>query len=128
MKKNAFIAITTSVVLSALILILTTSVGFTTWFSRFGALNSLFKETSFYVAQSCLEKAKLKIAQNSAYVGNETINVGSYSCFIYAIENPQAGQKVIKTRAQVSQDTTNLKLTVNHPQLTTISLEEVPKF
>lgn len=127
MKLPGYIAITTSLVLSFLILILTTSVGFSAWFSRFGSLNSTSKQISYYVAETCLEKARLKLAQNGSYAGGENITFSSYSCFINTVTAPP-GQRVIKVRAQVLGATTNLQLTVNYPQLQTISLEEVVKF
>ncbi len=127
MNHKGYIAITISLILSFLLLAITTSVGFSTWFSRFGSLDAVSKQTSFYLAQACLEKAKLKLAQNNNYTGNETINVGSYTCRIYGITT-QGSQKTIQTRAAINNAATNFQLVVNMPQLTTTSLQELNHF
>jgi hypothetical protein len=123
-ENSGYIAVTTSIILSFLILLISTSLGFSTWFSRIGILNSSYKETSYFLAESCLETAKLKLALNSSYAGNDNIIIGVYQCYIKPITS-QTGQKVITTQAKVNGATTNLKLIITYPQFQTVSVEEI---
>lgn len=124
LKNSGYIAVTTSIILSFLILLISTSLGFSTWFSRIGLLNSSYKATSYFLAESCLETARLKLALDSSYTGNENVMINTYQCSIKPITSP-AGQKVITTQAKVNDATTNLKLTITYPQSQIVSWEEI---
>ncbi|MBI2592679.1 MAG: hypothetical protein HYW37_00760 [Candidatus Colwellbacteria bacterium] len=123
-NRSGYIAVTTSIILSFLILLISTSLGFGTWFSRIGSLNFSFKSISYFLAESCLDVARLKLAQSDSYAGNENVTVGTYQCTIKPITSP-SGQKVITTQAKVNGATTNLKLTITYPQFQIVSLEEI---
>lgn len=123
-ENSGYIAVTTSIILSFLMLLVSTSLGFSTWFSRIGVLNSSYKATSYFLAESCLETAKLKLALNGSYAGNENITINTYQCSIKPITSP-AGQKIITTQAKVSGATTNLKLIITYPQFQVVSWEEI---
>ncbi len=123
-KNSGYIAVTTSIILSFLILLISTSLGFSTWFGRIGVLNSSYKATSYFLAESCSETAMLKLALNSSYTGDENIIIGAYQCSIKPIISP-AGQKIIVTQAEVNGATTNLKFTITYPQFQIVSWEEI---
>ncbi len=128
-KKNqqGYIAITTSIILAILIMIVAISFGSSSIFTRFNVLDLNNKQASYFIARSCLNRALLSLADNGNYAGNETINISSYQCIILAVET--SGQNtIIKSRSQISGATTNLKLTVNAATLSTVSLEELVKF
>lgn len=125
--QRGYIAITTSIILAILIMAVAISFGSSNIFTRFNVLDLTSKQTSYFVARSCLNRALLSLADNSNYSGNETIDVSSYQCVISPIETSGAN-KIIKSRAQISGATTNLKLTVGSSNLSTVSLEELVKF
>ena len=81
------------------------------------------KLSSKYLTESCLDTARLKLAQNRAYTGNESIIVGSSTCYIYAI-TVQGGTKVIQASSTVLDATTVLKLIVASTTLSRVSFEE----
>lgn len=125
--QKGYIAITTSIVLSILIMIVAASLGSSNLFTRFNYLDFDNKQLSFVTARSCLNYALLKLAENSNYSGNETVDISSNQCTINPVET--SGQNfIIKSRSQIEGATTNLKLTVNAATLSTISLEELVKF
>lgn len=124
---SGYIAITTTIILSLVMLVLAITFGSGILLTRSGTLTFSNKKTSHFLAISCLEHARLKLAQNSNYSGNETLTIGSNQCSILVIETSESN-KIIKSRAQIMGITTNLKLTVNALTLSTASLEEVVKF
>ena len=115
---KGYIAIITAIILSLVMLIIATTLGSSAFFTRFNNLDFYFKKTSYTIGRSCLDRALLKLALNSSYAGNETYNIDSYSCSILTIENVGV-DKVIKSKTQVNNANTNLKLTVNAATLST---------
>lgn len=125
--QKGYIAITTSVILSFVVFVVAASAGSASLFSRNNNLNFSFKKTSYFVSKSCLDYALLQIALNSNYAGDDTIMIDTYQCTIQTIET-SGSNKIIKSRAQISGATTNLRLTVVASDLSTVSLEEVVSF
>lgn len=124
---KGYIAITTSITLALLIMIVAITLGSAHFITRFNISDFTDKQASLVLARSCLNYALLKLAENSNYAGNETINISSNQCAIRAIETA-GSNKVIKSRGQLNGATTNLKLTVAIPSLSTVSLEEAVSF
>lgn len=124
-----YIAITATIFLSLLIMVIAITLGNRSILSHSSSLEFNFKKASFQAAQSCLDHALLRLASNSQYAGNETITISgtSIQCHIYPIENLPSNA-IIKVQSQLNKATTNLKLTVQIPQLSTISLEEMANF
>ena len=125
--NRGYIAITTTIILSILMLILATSLGSINVLSRSGVADFYNKRTSFYVARSCLEYARLQLSLNLNYLGSESRQVGNFVCSLQLVET--LGQnKILKARSQINGATTNLKLTINGSTLDTVSLEELVNF
>lgn len=125
--KRGYIAITTAIILSFLILLVAGTFGTASLLSRSNNLDFYLKKTSYSAARSCLDYAILQLAQSSSYAGNQTIQVSSYQCTIEAVTTAGAN-KIIEATATVSGATTNLKLTLNASNLSTVSLEELSGF
>ena len=128
-KNRGYIAITSAIVLSLLIMAVATALGGSAILSRFSILDLTAKRASFFAARACLDRALLELALNSNYTGNITVQIeeDGNQCALYAIESSPPN-KIIKSRSQVRGATTNLKLTVNSTTLSTVSLEEVSAF
>lgn len=126
-KQFGYIAISTAIILSIVIILVAISLGSANLFTRFNYLDFDNKQASYLTARSCLNYALLKLTDNAGYAGNETINVASYTCTIQPIE-VSGSNTIIKAHSQVSGATTNLKLTVTTATLSTVSLEELVKF
>lgn len=124
-NNKGYIALTSIIIVSILSLTIVLSMNFSGFFNRFNILDSEFKETSFALAEACANKALLKLAQNSSYLGNENINVGFNTCSILAIEN-NGSQKIIKTKAQIKNAVSNLKVVINTPNFNIVSWTEEP--
>lgn len=122
---KGYIAITSAIIIMALILVIAGVVSFSSYFNRSGSLGASLKESSRALAEGCVEHALLELAVGGVYGGNETVAVtASESCQILPIET-SGSQKIIKTKATVENLATNIKITVNLQPLTIVSWEEV---
>jgi len=113
-----------SIIATIGILLISLVVSNSTFLGRLDTLGIESKNIAREVAGGCLEYARLELSRNSGYAGNETRNIGSYSCQILPIETPDSNQKVIKTKAVVNNRVSNLKLTVAMPGAVFASFEE----
>lgn len=111
--KKGYIALTSVIIVSILILTIVSSLSFSIFFGRFNILDSENKESASALAEACADKALLKLAQNSSYQGNENAGVGTETCFIFPIEL-LGNQKIIKVKASKGGAVSNFKITVNN--------------
>lgn len=129
-KKNrsgGYIAVISAIIVTAIVLSVALVFSSSNFLGRFDTLFLEEKDIARGVAEGCLEYARLKLAQSPSYAGNESKNIGPYSCNILAIESAP-GQKIIKSTATVQDRVSNLKLIVNDSALKLISFEELASF
>ena len=126
-KSDGYIAITTSIILSLMMLAVAIALGSSNLFTRLDVVDFYNKQISYGVSRSCLNDALLKLAITPSYTGNETISISSWQCTIQTITTV-GSNKVIKARAAIDGATTNLQLTVVSATLSTVSLEELVHF
>ena len=124
---SGYIAITTAIVLSVVVLAVALSLGSSAIFTRAQILDAELKKLSYSVARSCLDASRLQLALDPNYSGNATTTVSNYQCHIEPIET-SGSNKIIKAKAQIGAAVTNLRLTVNGSTLSTIQLEELSSF
>ncbi len=126
-QQSGYIAITMSIVVTIFLLVLATSLGSSNLFTRSSVTDFYSKQSSYFLARSCLNHALLQLADVPSYTGNETIFVSDQTCTLLTIT--VAGENtVISAEAQSNSAATNLRLTVNTQTLSTVSLEEVASF
>jgi len=127
--KSGYIAVTSAILISFLILVITGALSLSLYFSRFNVFSSQAKEGSLTLAEGCADMALLRLAENPAYGGNETVIVTpSSTCAILPIVS-QGAQKTIKTSATFQRSTSIIKVIVNQPAsaISLLSWEEVPQ-
>ncbi len=107
--KGGFIALVSTLVISAVLMVLMFSVNTSSFYARFDALGGEYKRTALGLSESCVNAALLKVAQNYNYTlaaGGETVAVGPDLCVIravtYGLEDPITHRKLatIRTDAQ----------------------------
>lgn len=127
-ENNGYIALTSAVIISILILTISITLGFSSFFSRSDSLYYSLKEITEALAEGCVNVALVKLAQaSSTYAGNEIIPLDADSCEILPIESGP-GQKTIKASAVLRGVTTNLKVVVNESDFSVMSWEEPVSF
>ncbi|MEK7555519.1 MAG: hypothetical protein AAB516_01715 [Patescibacteria group bacterium] len=123
---KGYLAITTSIILTLIVILVALALGVRVLLARFDTENFESKKISYFLSNSCLETALLKLSAGS-YAGDEIIAVGDYQCEILPIETAPS-EITVKSQAIINNKTTNLKLVVDSYNLETISLEEVQSF
>ncbi len=123
-KDSGFVALMTAIILTAILLIVTITLNQTSFFTRGILLDSEYKERSAALAEACVDVARLKLANDITYPGNEIIGVGGKQCKIWSIT---AGS-IIKVTATSSEAVTNLEVAVDPTDISVVSWKEVPNF
>jgi len=122
MGNGGYIGITVALIVTLITMAIALTFSSANFLGRFDTQVLELKSLSRGVAEGCLEYARLKISLG-AYNGNETISISGYNCDILPIESSPT-TRIIKSRATIQDKTTNLKLTINYPNLTNVSMEE----
>ena len=77
MRSNTgFIALMSAIIISVILLLVTTTLSLNGFYSRSNILDSEMKEKSAWLANACLEKARLILATNPSATGKATIPIG----------------------------------------------------
>lgn len=126
-KNQGFIALMSAVIISAILILLATSLSLTGFYSRFNVLDSETKERSSGLADACVDLALLAFAQGTPYAVDTTLPVGENKCTVGGFTTSGL-QKIFKTRGIFSNSYTNLKVTIDGTTFEVISLEEIPTF
>lgn len=124
---NGYIAITSAIIITILILtvvLTTSSAGF---FGRFNILGTLLKERGSALADACADTALLNLVEDIDYAGNENIVIASSTCTILPIET-NGDQKTIKTQATEGDTETNHKVILDTTDFTIVFWDEVATF
>lgn len=106
--QRGFIALTATVILSTVLMLLAVTSSTSSFFARFDVMGSEFKRVSLGLSESCANVALLKIAENYNYSGNETIPVGADECFIKDVtydnvQTDSTGREVSKKATIITQ-------------------------
>ena len=125
--KNGYIALTSAIVISFVIMAVVFAVSFTGFFSRANVLDTYFKEISKFVAESCVETALLRLGTDPTYQGGDILTLNGDECSIMPIDILGL-TRIIKTKSTIQEATTNLRVTASFPTLTIVSWEEVESF
>lgn len=127
-NNNGFMALMSAIIISAVLLLIVTSLSFTGFYTRSNILDSELKEKSSALAEACVDTALLKLANDPLYAppsGGEYIKVDEVSneaCTIKSISG-----SIIKTKANYNNKYfTNLEVRFNGGDLSVISWEETP--
>jgi len=125
-KQKGFIAITTVLIISALVLIVGIGISLESIGEMKMGLQRSLSSQAYYLANLCAEQTLMKLKENSSYLGDETINMENGNCTIEPIE----GNWTIKVSAFSSGQVKKMKLIVSqiNPEIIVDSWEEVAEF
>ena len=127
-NQQGYIALMSVIVISVLLLSMTTSLGFSGFFSQFNILDFESKERGLALARACQSVAILNLAKGLTTTGN--IAVGDDVCTIISVEkdSPTLGKTIIKTQGVFNKSYSNLKVIINNNNFNIISSEELTNF
>ncbi len=126
-SQKGYIALMSAIIISALLLTITVSLGFSGFLGRLSIVDSQSKERSSALAEGCADTAILE-ATSGIYSNNRTVNIGPDTCTIVSSQKdvPSTGQSTIKTQAIINKSYTNLKIIINNSNFSIISWNECP--
>jgi len=127
MRNRGYIAITSSIIITILILAVVITTSTTGYFARFDILGSLSKDSASAVSEGCIDTALLELALDIDYAGATTTSIENNTCEILAIET-SGDEKTIKAKAIDGDVVTNMKVVLNTTDFTIVSWDEVESF
>ncbi len=130
-RTDGFIALTSVIIISAIVMGLVFALSESGFFIRGEVLSAELKAESMALAESCADIARLKLTaegDNPGYLGGETVAIGAGSCEIFPIAIDGSGNKIIKTQAKPHNIYTNLKVIIDPATFALFDWEEVPHF
>jgi hypothetical protein len=77
---RGFIALLSVIIITLVLLVLASTLGFTGFFARSNILDSELKAESDFLALSCIEHVRLKLALDTSFAGVGQIDVGTKKC------------------------------------------------
>lgn len=129
--SGGYVALISAVIISILLIVVGLTLNISVFFARFNALNSEYKKQSLNLAEACIDVARLKLAENLSYSGNnEEITIDAGKCFIVSVSQP--APHTIKTKgifpnALSQKSYSNIQAVVDY-DLNIVSWQEVAKF
>ncbi len=124
-SQSGYIAITSATIMLLIILLIVSTLGMSSSFSRTDISLFHFKEQSQALAEGCVEVALLRLAENKNYGGGENVTIGSSICRIVSVV-ANGSEKIVRAEAEFQETNTNLVVTVSGATLDILSWEEVP--
>lgn len=125
-SRDGYIALVAAFVISAAMVFVILAVGQSSFFNRAAISEVHFKEKSRALAEACADTALLKLVGNSSYAGNETINVASDTCKIFAIVSSSTG-RIVDVQGIFKSSYTNFRVTVTTSVVDIIRWEEIKR-
>jgi len=125
-SESGFVVLISTMILSAILLAMVFSVSFSGFFTRFNLLDSENKERSLSLAEACANLAILKRFEDSSYLGNETLVIGSEKCKVRLIMVPS--DIIIETTASKSGSFSNIRVNLNPVTFSITRWREVGSF
>jgi len=125
--QNGFLALFSVIIISFILVLISSTLSYFGFSTRFNILDSESKIKSKILAESCLESARLALALDNNYlVDDMVININNYNC-IYSIQNTVPYPTII-SHSTVNNSHTFLKATVdiNTPSILVVSFKEIP--
>lgn len=126
-SQNGFIALVSAIIISAVLLVATVTLSYSSFFVRYNLLDGEYKERSSALAEGCVDAAILKLAGDPSYSGNEPITIGSELCTVRPVQI-SGNNKIIETQAEFQNSYTNLRVVVDQNTLAVQSWQEMPHF
>ncbi|MBI4094625.1 MAG: hypothetical protein HY435_00310 [Candidatus Liptonbacteria bacterium] len=126
-QRNGYIAVTSALIISGIVFVLIFALGTTSYFGRFNILHSRLKAQSRALAESCVQIALLKFAEDDEYAGNETVAIDGNTCDILPLI-VNGTQRTIQTKAEYKGTFTSLNVALDSDTFELLNWEEVASF
>lgn len=114
-KNNGFVALLSTIIIGAVLLIITVSAGQSGWHTRFIVLGTEAKQQSRMVARGCIQKALAKLLIEPNWGGDATSTYSEGTCYVHPIQSDFSLSSVVTIQAsgEVRGAMTNIVSTFN---------------
>ena len=134
MKQDGYIALVSTMVIMVVLIVITSTLSLSGYFSRFNVLKHEYKRTSSYLAEACADEALLLVANNKSYApisGGQPIVINSTtgtSCKLCSVGS--GSPRTILTRAKYNNSITNIQVTatLTNTAITVTAWQENPTY
>ena len=125
--NRGFVALITVIVISLILILVSITLSQSAFLSRSVVSDSENKEKSISIADACADTARLKLITDHTYSGNESVPIGSESCFIRPVltNTPSIGESTIEVKASIRDSVTNLRVVINTTTHLVLEWDEV---
>ena len=108
--RGGYIALLSTIIISAVLLTMTVGAGQSGWFTRFEVLRTEAKLESQLVTKGCINEVIAKLINDPTWMGDTTITKNSGICYVYPIQKnyPYNNYVIIKVRGDVRNSVTNI--------------------
>lgn len=122
---RGFIALISTVIISAILLTVIVAGSLTGFNSRFNVFDAESKERSHALADACVDIVLIRLSYDATYGGPETIPVGDDECQVVGTVDPISNPRVYKLKGGFQDAHTNLLVTIEVNTLEISSWQEV---
>ncbi|MEK7133551.1 MAG: hypothetical protein AAB804_00605 [Patescibacteria group bacterium] len=128
-QERGFIALISTIIMSAVLLLVIASSGLVSFYSRFNTLDSELKQRSDATADACADMALLQLAQDPSYQGG-TFTINSLDqCRVGKVAAVGGGNTQFSVQATSSNTAvTNLRVVVDPADLSVVSWQEIAAY
>ena len=129
-NQKGYIALISVVFVSALLMLVVTSVNLTSISEIDMALKTTQAAESFYLAQACAEEVLMRLKEDAQYTGNESLEIEGAVCEVLSIEGEGNTNRTVKVFS-VENDMycrIRIEITQINPLMQITSWEEVESF
>jgi len=124
--QEGYIALMSAIIISAVLVGISVSISTTGFFVRFNVLDAEYKLRSAALAESCVNVALLRLAQNPGLPAAGSVAVGNEYCNIVSVRKNGSQQIIIQTKGVVREAVSNLQVVISSSNFSLISWEEIP--
>jgi len=122
-KQKGFIAIVSSLIIAAMLMLILFTLNFNQFMARFNILDSEYKEQSLALAEMCIENGILHLAQDPTFSGGVTLGSGSDTCDLLTIST-SGSNTILRSTASINSSFSNIRVEVD-PNLAVVTWNEV---
>jgi hypothetical protein len=124
-NNYGFVALMSVIIISAILLLIASTLSLSGFYSRYNILDSELKERSSALAEACIDQGLLLIANNTSHPATTTIKIGGGQCDLGPIVTGSS-PVILMAQATSSNYFTTLRVLVSPASISIISWEELP--
>jgi hypothetical protein len=112
-RESGYVALLSTIIIGAVLLVMTIELGQSGWYTRFMVLGSEAKEQSRTLATGCSNQALGMVMANMKWAGNSTTtDTESGTCYVFPVQKnfPTPDTMTLRVQSNVSGAVTNLVL------------------